>query len=159
FLSENAVQGLILADVQSIAPRFRRYARYLTLAHLANEGLPDRELHTTRQAVAKLINSLSWHPRIVRPTPIDPGQTVLRIDLRHYKWGAAHWERLVTAYPYRLGSGSPEARAIAVATGTELAHLRADWFVATASRPPLYQDLLQLPSSERALERLLQVDV
>jgi hypothetical protein len=38
-------------------------------------------------------------------------------------------------------------------------YLRADWFVATASRPPLYHDLLQLPVSDRGLERLLQVDV
>ena len=44
-------------------------------------------------------------------------------------------------------------------TGTEVPALRADWFVANASRPPLYHDLLQLPTSDRALERLLQVDV
>src|SRR5207244_4177414 len=58
-----------------------------------------------------------------------------------------------------LAGSSPEAKAITADTGTELAHLRGDWFVATASRPPLYQDLLQLPPTDRALERLLQVDV
>ncbi len=159
FLSEAAVRRRILDDVQSLNPRHRRFARYLTLAHLANAGLSDRDLRAAGQAVAKLINSLSWHPRITRPTPIDPGQTVFRIDLRHYKWSVALWDRLVSAYPYRLGAGSAEARAIAAATGTDLAYLRGDWFVATASRPPLYQDLLQLPATERGLERLLQVDV
>ena len=43
--------------------------------------------------------------------------------------------------------------------GCDLPVLRADWFVATAARPPLYHDLLQLPTTDRGLERLLQVDV
>jgi mono/diheme cytochrome c family protein len=159
FVPETQVQRLILADLQTVNPRHRRFVRYFTLTHLANAGLSDRDLQTARQAVGKLLNSLSWHPRVTRPTPIDAEQTVFRIDLRHYKWNAALWERLVSAYPYRLLAGTPEARALAAATGTDLAALRGDWFVATAARPPLYQDLLQLPSTERALERLLQVDV
>jgi len=35
----------------------------------------------------------------------------------------------------------------------------ADWFVANASRGKLYYDVLELPGTDRALERLLQVDV
>ncbi|HYT89974.1 MAG TPA: c-type cytochrome domain-containing protein, partial [Gemmataceae bacterium] len=159
FLPESAVQRLILADLQAVEPRHRQFVRYFTLAHLANEGLPEKDLQTTRQALSKLVNSLSWHQRIVRPTPIDPGQTIFRIDRRHYKWNAAQWDRLVAAYPYRLAGNSPEVKALAASTGTELPYLRADWFIATASRPPLYQDLLQLPSTERGLERLLLVDV
>ena len=158
-VSEHLVQRRILADLQTMPTRQRRFVRYFTLTALANQNLSDKELTTARQAVSKLVNSLSWHPRITRPTPVDPEQTILRIDLRHYKWNAALWDRLVTAYPYRLHTESPEAQAIAAATGSELAALRGDWFAATASRPPLYQDLLQLPSGERALERLLQVDV
>jgi hypothetical protein len=37
--------------------------------------------------------------------------------------------------------------------------LRGDWFVATASRPPLYHQLLQLPGTERELEKALHIDV
>jgi mono/diheme cytochrome c family protein len=159
FVPERLVQKRILEDLQTINPRHRRFARYFTLTHLANAGLSERDLQTARQAVSKLMNSLSWHPRITRPTPIDAEQTLFRIDLRNYKWSAALWERLVSAYPYRLLTGTPEGRAIAAAAGTDLAALRGDWFVATASRPPLYQDLLQLPSTDRGLERLLQVDV
>ena len=36
--------------------------------------------------------------------------------------------------------------------------IRADWFVATASRPPLYHDLLQLPTNLAELEAQLRVD-
>jgi mono/diheme cytochrome c family protein len=159
FLPETTVQRRLLDDLKTVNPRHRRFVRYFTLAPLANQGLAEKDLDTARQAVGKLINSLSWHPRLTRPTPIDPGQTLFRIDLRHYKWNAAQWERLVSAYPYRLHAGTPEAKALAAATGTELPYLRGDWFAATASRPPLYQDLLQMPSTDRGLERLLQVDV
>jgi mono/diheme cytochrome c family protein len=159
FLSESEVLGMIFADLRSIEPEQRRFARYLTLTHLANAGRPDEDLRTCRLAVAKLVNSLSWHPRLSVPEPIEPGQTVLRLDLRRYQWNSRLWDRLAAVYPYRTDKPGPEARAVAAATGSEVPVVRADWFVATASRPPLYHDLLQLPANDRELERLLRVDV
>ena len=44
-------------------------------------------------------------------------------------------------------------------TGSRLPYLRADWFVAAAANPPLYHDLLQLPQTDRELEKELRVDV
>ncbi len=157
-LSPGEATAAILRDVSQLEPRRRRFTRYLTLSHLAMAGRTEKDLHTTREAAGKLLNSLSWHPRLSLPEPVDAGATILRIDLRAYKWSAALWEKLATAYPYRLQTGA-ETRAVAGYTGTEVAALRADWFVATASRPPFYHDLLQLPGSDRALERLVQVDV
>ena len=52
---------------------------------------------------------------------------------------------VLAVYPYRFLQQTAEFKAIAAATGCELPYVRADWFVATASRPPLYHDLLQLP--------------
>ncbi len=156
-LSEGEVPGAILADLEQLDPRRRRFTRYLTLTHLAFAKRPAKDLQTTRAAAAKLLNSLSWHPRVHMPESIADG-TILRIDLRDYKWSAALWDKLVAVYPYRFRGMAP-AHGIARHTGTEMAALRADWFVATASRPPLYHDLLQLPQTDRALERLLQVDV
>src|SRR5262249_16703206 len=80
--------------------------------------------------------------------------TLLRIDLRDYKWSARTWDRLVSAYPYRVST--PEAPSSVLGLQQVL---RADWFVTTAARPPLYHDLLQLPSTDRELERQLRVDV
>ena len=54
---------------------------------------------------------------------------------------------------------SAAARAVHVATGTRLPVIRADWFIATASRAPLYYDLLQMPATAAELERQLRVDV
>ncbi len=151
------VTAAILADLEGLDPRRRRFTRYLTLSHLAYAGRPTNEIALTREAADKLLNSLSWHPRLSRPEAVDADATILRIDLRNYKWTAAQWERLATAFPYRFQNGA-ESRALAAFSGAEVAALRADWFVATASRPPFYHDLLQLPGSDRALERLLSVD-
>lgn len=157
-LSPTEVTESILTDLQGLDPRRRRFTRYLTFSHLAFAGRPAKDLETTREAVGKLLNSLSWHSHITLPEPVDADATILRIDLRAYKWSAAFWEKLAAAYPYRLQTLGA-SKALAGYTGTEVAALRADWFVATASRPPFYHDLLQLPSGDRALERLLQVDV
>jgi mono/diheme cytochrome c family protein len=158
-VAEREVPALILADLNRLDPRRRRFTRYLTLTHLAFAGRSEKDIQTTREAAAKLLNSLSWHPRISLPEPVLAQGTVLRFDLRAYKWSPALWEKLATAYPYQLDARSAETRAIAGLTGTDVAAVRADWFVATAARPPLYHDLLQLPATDRALERLLQVDV
>ena len=69
-------------------------------------------------------------------------------------------------YPYGLKHDQrpdPETRALAEdvyeLAGTSLPYLRADWFVATATRPPLYHTLLNLPEDARTLEEQLKVDV
>jgi len=125
---------------------------------LHNAGLGDDELQTYRNALSKLLNSLSWHPKIRNPEPIDPAKTVLRIDLRWYLWDATHWNRLLNDYPYGLITDSGSARAVMVGTATKVPVVRADWFVATASRAPLYYDLLQLPGNLGDLEKQLRVD-
>jgi mono/diheme cytochrome c family protein len=158
-VDEAALVRAVLADLRAAEPRQRRFLRYLTLAHLANAAGSAEEMDGARHALAKLVNSLSWHPRVTRPQPVDAARTVFRIDLRHYKWSARLWDRLAAAYPYRLAEASPAAKACAELAGTAQPYLRGDWFVATASRPPFYHDFLQLPTTDRGLERLLQVDV
>jgi hypothetical protein len=158
-IPEAEVQRLILADLQTIVPRQRRFARYFILAQAAGGGRSEEDVKSARLAVVKLLNSLSWHPRLTVPHAVNPGQTLLRIDLRTLKWNARSWERLLALYPYRVPGRDSDAKAIAAATGSEQPYVRGDWFVATASRPPLYHDLLQIPGTDRQLERLLGVDV
>jgi mono/diheme cytochrome c family protein len=159
FVSDDAILRLALDDVNSLPARQRRFMRYVTFAHLANAGLSDAELRIHRQALAKLINSLSWHARVTAPESIDTAHTVFRIDLRDYKWSARSWDKLIAAYPYRPAEETPDGKALAAATGSDLSLLRGDWLVATASRPPLYHDLLALPERDKGLERLVGVDL
>ncbi len=158
-LREALLVRTVLADLQDLPPRQRRFTRYLTLSHLANAGLSEESVSRHRHALAKLVNSLSWHPRISPPRPVGAARTIYRLDLRDYQWTARMWERLAVVYPYRPGETSAAAKECAALTGSAQPYLRGDWFLATASRPPFYHDFLQLPSTDRALERRLQVDV
>ena len=158
-IPETAVLTLIRDDLETIEKRARRFQRYFSLAHLANQGLSNDELQTYRNALAKLINSLSWHPRVTLPKPIDPDQLVLRIDLRQFMWDANLWNRIISEYPYGIIHDTAAARSSIVGTATRIPVVRADWFIATVSRPPLYYDLLQVPTSATELERQVRVDV
>jgi mono/diheme cytochrome c family protein len=144
-LGPQAVETLVRRDLDNLEPRKRRFMRYFSLAHVHSDQL--RDIH--RQALGKLVNSLSWQPRLTLPQAIDPGGTIYRIDLRDYRWTARQWDRIAAVDPYRA-TDRP---------GTTSPWLRADWFIATASRPPFYHDFLQLPGTDRALERQLLVDV
>ena len=149
---------LIRDDLDTLDRRSRRFVRYFSLAHLWNAGLGDDELQTYRNALAKLVNSLSWHPKQHNPEAIDPAKTILRIDLRWYLWDANLWNRLLNDYPYGILDDSVGSRAISVNTATKVPVIRADWFVATASRAPLYYDMLQMPGNLPELEKQLRVD-
>lgn len=159
FISEIDIVYAVLNDLKSMEPRQRRFIRYFTFANLHNAGSADKDLQEYRHALAKLSNSLSWHPRITVPKAVDPARTIYRIDLRDYQWNAQTWTRILAAYPHHIPMKGQALQWIVTATGTELPYVRADWFVANASRPPLYHDILQLPLTDRDLERQLRVDV
>ena len=152
------VSKWIRDDLDTTDRRSRRFIRYFSLAHLWNAGLGDDELQTYRNALAKLVNSLSWHPKQHNPEAIDPARTILRIDLRWYLWDANLWNRLLNDYPYGSLDDCAGSRTILVNTATKVPVLRADWFVATASRAPLYYDMLQMPGNLPELEKQLRVD-
>jgi tetratricopeptide (TPR) repeat protein len=159
FITDAEILRSIDADVQKLDERRGPFARYFTITHLHNLGLSDDELETYRQGLSKLVNSLSWEPDIAVPQAIDAAKTILRIDLRNYRWSAEVWQRIIEGYPYGIIYRSPAARSIAQVTSCDLPFMRADWFVFAASRPPLYYEILQLPRTDRELERLLNIDV
>jgi WD40 repeat protein len=158
-IAEETLDDLIVADLDRMSKSARRFARYFSLLPLANAGAGSDELLTYRNALAKLLNSLSWHPRISLPRAVDHAGLLLAIDLRDYQWDARLWNRLLAEYPYGVLHDTAAARAVLVATATRLPCVRLDWFVATACRPPLYYELLQIPSIAAELERQLRVDV
>jgi hypothetical protein len=158
FVTQAQINDWILADLEKIDRRARRFQRYFTFTHLYNAGAGDDELRTYRNALSKLINSLSWHPKVRNPEAVDPHGTIFRIDLRWYMWDATIWNRVLQDYPYGILDDGVTSRVISVFTASKVPVIRGDWFVATASRPPLYQDVLQLPGNLAELERQLRVD-
>ncbi len=157
----------IETHLMSLAPFDRAFARYLTLTHLYNAGERVEILREYSTALSKLINSLSWGLEITNPQPIDPQQTIFYIDLRHYEWDVNDsWTKIEEVYPYHISFDAPAQTALRQQLGglqTEMncvmPSVHIDWFLATASSPPLYHDLLSLPFTDRELETRLEVDV
>jgi formylglycine-generating enzyme required for sulfatase activity/mono/diheme cytochrome c family protein len=156
FLPEETLHADIVRDLGAIDPRSQRFIRYFSIAHLYNAGVPDAELVGYRVGLAKLLNSLSWQREIAKPHPINESETLLRIDLRDFKWTFDSWGRVIGAYSY--GWRGAGWKAIGDLSGAELPYVRADWFVARVSCPPLYHDALDLPVSVQELEKRLGVD-
>lgn len=168
FVPLKAVLTAVRDHLRKADPADRPYLRYFSVAHNHNDKMAsDEDLRYLRAALSKVLNSLSWNPRIVVPEAIDPAGTAFAFDVRRLDWdGHDLWRKVVDAYPYGLKYGSHPDRElreldqeIVEMTGADLAWVRADWFVATASRPPLYHDLLRLPDTATALEEQLRVDI
>ena len=151
----------------SLATFDRAFARYFTMTHLYNAGESAGILQEHRKALYKLINSLSWGSTVVNPQPIDPQGTIFYIDLRHYEWDVNDgWGQIEAEYPYHISFDAPTQTALKAQLTrlqgemkADIPSVHVDWFVAQASLPPLYHDLLSLPLTDRELETRLEVDV
>jgi hypothetical protein len=159
-MSNRQVLEAMHRHLSKLDPRDRAFQRYFTLQHLHNlpgDQFSAVQLRMVRGATSKVLNSLSWRAFMVLPRPIDADGTVLAIDLRDLDWDAAKspdqvdfWQHLLDGYPYGLTFDQvpkdDETQALASEVyqmaGTRLPAIRADWFVANASRPPYYHKLL-----------------
>ena len=161
FMTTEAMLKIIHTHVKSLAAFDRSFARYFTLTHLYNAGASDDNLRAYRNALSKLVNSLSWGSEVIKPKPIDPEEIIFYIDLRHYEWDikSDKWYKIEQAYPYGVQLKSPTYTMLCQETDCELPFVRADWFIATASLPPLYHEILDLPETDRELETQLEVNV
>lgn len=167
FVTEDIVLTAIRDHLQSTPAADRKFQRYFSLHALFNnrKQISADELRLSRAALAKLVNSLSWKNKIIPPQPLDADQTIFRIDLRDYGWDKKSlWNEVVKVYPYGLKQSSHHddkirqlASEISQLGGDDLAYVRADWFVATASRPPLYHTMLELPDNIEQLRTRLHV--
>ncbi len=161
FITTEAMLKAIHTHVTSLSDFDRSFARYFTLTHLYNAGATDANLRAYRIALSKLINSLSWGAEVIKPKPIDQEETIFYIDLRNYEWDIKtdKWYKIEQAYPYGVQLKSATYTTLCEETDCELPFIRADWFIATASLPPLYHDILDLPKTDRELEAQLEVNI
>ena len=167
FVSHSEILNTIETHLMSLAPFDRAFARYFTMTHLYNAGESVGILQEYRKALYKLVNSLSWGVTVTNPQPIDPQGTIFYLDLRHYEWDVNNaWGQIEAEYPYHIAFDAPTQSALKEQLGrlqtemnADIPSVHIDWFVARASLPPLYHDLLSLPLTDRELETRLEVDV
>ena len=167
FISPGEMLNTIETHLMSLSSFDRAFARYFTMTHLYNAGETAGVLEGYRNGLSKLVNSLSWGIEVINPQPIDPQQTIFYIDLRHYEWDVNDgWTQIEGVYPYHIAFDAPTETALREQLGRlqiemscDVPSIYIDWFLATASLPPLYHDLLSLPLTDRELETRLEVDV
>ena len=167
FISPAEILNTIETHLMSLEPFDRAFARYFTLTHLYNSGETQEILGEYRKALYKLVNSLSWGVTVINPISIGSQATIFYIDLRHYEWDVNDaWTKIEEEYPYHIAFDAPPQTSLRAKLGqlqtqmkTDVPSVHIDWFIATASTPPLYHDLLSLPLTDRELETRLEVDV
>ena len=168
FITPKEMLEAIEQHVNSLSVFDRTFARYFTLTHLYNAGEMPETLRAYQRALSKLVNSLSWGRKVIKPQPIDPEETIFYIDLRDYEWeiGTNRWTQIEAVYPYRIDFNAPTQTSLRekltnlrTSMSCEVPFIDVDWLLATASLPPLYHDILDLPGTDRALEARLEVNV
>lgn len=159
FVSHGDEIALIAADLEKLSRTRARGTRYLTLTHLQNACADDAAMKVYRQGTVKLVNSLSRSSDILRLETIDPDAAIIRFNIDDLGWAAHDWDNVLAVYPYNTQPRMQLTNVLYGATGTNLPYVRADWFAFTASQPPLYEKLLNLPRTFQALAREQGVDV
>ncbi len=158
-VTEAQILAGALQNLLSQPEEDRADIRYLSIhpQHNNVEEIDDVDAWLARCGIRKLLNSLSTNPKIAEFEKTGPEQVLHRIRLRDIGWTAAMWDKVTATYPYALDSSS--LAALSGPTKCAVPVVRADWFVATASRPPLYDTLLNHPENARDLEKRLGVDI
>ena len=167
FITQDTMMDTIKTHLDTLNAFDRSYARYFSMTHLYNAGEPLDVLADYQLALNKLVNSLSWEFQIVNPQPINAEQTIYYIDQRDYRWDKSEaWAELEQEYPYHIAFNAPEQTNLnqkltdlQTEMNCNVPAIHIDWFIANASPPPLYHDILELPETDFELETLLDVDV
>ncbi len=167
FITTDTMLTAIQDHLATLDPFNRPFARYFTMTHLYNAGEGPEALRAYQTALSKLVNSLSWGFLIINPEPIDAAETLFYIDLRNYEWDTRDaWTQIEAIYPYLIDFDEVtqaglhgKLASLRQEMACEVPYVYTDWFLATASLPPLYHDILDLPETEQALERELRIDV
>lgn len=154
------------------------FMRYISFNHLFALGISKKELQQHVDSLKLTINHLSWRPVLAKNiVPIDPLESVYRIDIREPGWHQQPFEKstlnlfdlVLLEYPYAYYSndqrftdiaqdylmGGPSGEAI---MARPIPFIHGDWFINAALQAPLYEDLLQLPLNVKQLENKLGVD-
>jgi hypothetical protein len=161
FLGLDSAYAAMLADLRARPELDRRFLRYVGIMDASNARRCGPALDRERQALFKLINSLSTAEAIRVPTAIDDDRLLYRVDLRDYGWARPidleddgevdhpdGWEALLSsAGPYAVELGGPEAGALVAEAGSKAPFLPASAFVRAAAVGDVYYSLVDIGSN------------
>ena len=157
-VSHQEVIAAAIADLNSLPREEQSGTRYISIASLHNNSaeVSEGQLDIMRSGVRKMMNSLSTNPDIAKFEEVGPEKVLFRIRLRDVNWSDKLWDRVASFFPQAVDAGLSSA--LATATGAKVSILPAEWMAATATRPPLYHEILDLPQKLADLEKRLGVN-
>jgi mono/diheme cytochrome c family protein len=157
-LSDLDVLDQIAVDQLKLRDRSSDF-RYVSFANFVGESRAVGEMDAVRQVFTFVLNSVSRKGALAEVPTIDEGGSIFRIRLSDLGWDEKIWDTLTSFYPYCLRSNAAAHQALYTQLHTEAPVVRGDWFLATATRSPLYDKLLDLPPSLDALAARLGIDI
>lgn len=157
-----------LKDIDKVNELDRPFMRYFSYRDQYNGmmGCEDDQTFMKRMDVLaggfkKLLNSLSYGPKLVLPAEVDGTKGLLvRVDLRELQWETADYDFLAKRYFYGIAPESDASlAALSKETATSLPIMRIDWFMSNGARPEIYNRLMRLPAHIGELETRFKIDV
>ncbi|MCA9079152.1 MAG: hypothetical protein KDA58_01285 [Planctomycetaceae bacterium] len=170
FVTRQRLVEIIENDLRSLRSRQQEVltTRYFTIANLHNNGtVPDEMLMYARAALSKAMNAMSQAATIIPPRIVDADENsvVLAVNLEDYGWSLDDWYLVIKDYPYTLEPRKSAERAAYMAIAgywggiQQEPCIRVDWFVAHATRAPLYDILIKHPHTLQELAMQNGVDI
>jgi hypothetical protein len=169
FVNWDQVWEEVELDILTRDAEDRVFIRYVTLANKLDAGQCGSALDDERQALSKLLNSLSRAPRIVQPAPIRGDTETYSIDLRDYDWEqgpfpangvsfADAWEAIAGNTPYAVEFQGDQAENAILLTSTLFPVLFADAVADAATLGNVYYGVIGIPQIIDELDAALSID-
>jgi len=150
-------------------------ARYVSLTNRFTAGVcSDTSLDRDRQALFKMVNALSINPTVRKPTPINPDETIYRIDLADYDWdraidvidnagnvivsGLDVWDSIAALNPYAVPFEGDDVADAVADSGTQFPVMLADSMLDTAMIGNLYYAIIGV-NVANTLDNFIAVDL
>jgi mono/diheme cytochrome c family protein len=160
-------------DLQQLDEDDALTARYIALTNRFTAGVcSDTSLDKDRQAIFKMVNNLSTDTTISVPVPIDPEETIYRIDLADYGWDDAvtvvidgvatdfldKWEAIAANNPYAVEFFGDDADDAKLDANTQFPVMLADSMLDTATIGNLYYALIDVDVNQ-TLDDFIAIDL
>ena len=171
FVGFDAVYAALLADVLGRPAEERRHLRYVSLTDASNARLCGPALDQQRQALSKLLNSISLQDQIRIPIAIDPAALLYRIDLRDYGWDREidlhgdgtvdfrdGWEAALSVVPHGVTFAGFEASTLSAETGASAPLSSLSALIRAAGDADVYRALLGVAANLYDMEVALGLD-
>jgi len=145
-----------------------QFYRYISITNRFTAGVCKEALDKDRQALTKMLNMLSIRATIEEPLPINPEETIYRIDLRDFDWNrgisvngeafADVWEAIADNNPYAVEFVGDDVDEVKDDTLTSIPVMFADQMMDVAIIGNLYYAIIDVDVNQ-TLGNFIAVDL